>query len=49
LTFDKPIVDKIYLKGSNGKVKGTLVVKVYWDDVAIQDRDFMEFNRVSSG
>ena len=47
LTYDKPIVEKVYLKNEQGKVGGSLFVKIYWDDIQITDRDLNEYNKVA--
>ena len=45
LTFDKPIVEKVYLKNSAGRVTGSLFVRIYFDDMQLTPGDIAEFNR----
>lgn len=47
LTYDKPVVEKIYLKDVTGKVRGSLFVKIYWDGIEVPEKEMHEFNRVS--
>ena len=45
LSYDKPIVEKVYLKTSGGKVHGSIFVKIYWEDIPAPDKDFNEYTR----
>ena len=48
LTFDKPIVEKVYLKDmGTGRVKGSIFVKIFWDGLEMPENEMNEFNRVS--
>jgi Ca2+-binding EF-hand superfamily protein len=38
-------VEKVYLKDTGGKVRGSIFVKIYWDDLPVPDKDFTEFTR----
>lgn len=49
LTFDKPIVEKVYLKDMvTGRVRGSLFVKVFWEGIELPDHEMNEFNRVGA-